>query len=108
MSAMDMLFLSSVTEGLPNVLIEAQALEVPVATMNVGGAPEALAAGESGIVLDEAPADMLAASILAAMTDAPRMAGMRRAAAGFVNARFALPAMVARLKGFYGRPTEPG
>lgn len=108
MSAMDMLFLSSVTEGLPNVLIEAQALEVPVATMNVGGAPEALAAGESGIVLDEAPADMLAAAILAAMTDAPRMAGMRRAAAGFVNARFALPAMVARLKGFYERPTEPG
>ena len=104
MRAMDVLFLSSVTEGLPNVLVEAQALGVPVATMNVGGAPEALAPDVSGIVLDEADPDVLADRILAALTDSDRMDAMGVAAVEAVAERFALSRMVTNLKATYGLP----
>ncbi|MFG5384124.1 glycosyltransferase [Yoonia sp. R2-816] len=101
MRSMDMLFLSSVTEGLPNVLIEAQALGVPVATMNVGGAPEAMSVGVSGIALEENTPDALATQILTVLTDHKRMARMQKAAVKFVDERFDLSAMIARLKSFY-------
>lgn len=51
MAAMDLLFLSSSREGLPNVLLEAQTLGVPVVSTDVGGAGEAFIDGESGILL---------------------------------------------------------
>ncbi|PIE16467.1 MAG: hypothetical protein CSA68_02650 [Rhodobacterales bacterium] len=101
MCAMDMLFLSSVTEGLPNVLIEAQALGVPVATMRVGGAPEALEDGRSGIVLDEATPDELADHLLAALADDATMDQMKAAATQVVFDRFSLATMIGTLKSFY-------
>lgn len=104
MSAMDILFLSSVTEGLPNVLIEAQALGVPVATMNVGGASEALRAGESGFTLEEAAPEILAQTLCAALQDAARMQAMSEAAVSYVNAKFSLASMVGTLENLYGDP----
>jgi len=101
MSAMDMLFLSSVTEGLPNVLIEAQSLGVPVATMDIGGAPEALSQGESGLTLQEVTPEELAAQIVEASNDKARMKAMSKAAIAFVNTQFSLKTMVNTLKRFY-------
>lgn len=101
MSAMDILFLSSVTEGLPNVLIEAQALGVPVATMHVGGAPEALQAGTSGFTLQEATPKKLAQQMVAALQDTAQMDAMSKAAITFVNAQFSLATMVETLKTLY-------
>jgi glycosyltransferase involved in cell wall biosynthesis/tetratricopeptide (TPR) repeat protein len=102
MAAMDLLFLSSVTEGLPNVLIEAQSLGVPVATMHVGGAPEALQPGKSGFTLRDATPAVLAQEMVAALQDSARMDAMSKAAVRFVNARFSLVTMVETLKNLYG------
>lgn len=101
MSAMDILFLSSITEGLPNVLIEAQSLGVPVATMNVGGAHEALQPGKTGFTLEEDTPEALASIILAAMQDSDRMQKMSRDAVKYVNSRFALDTMIGTLKSLY-------
>ena len=103
-SAMDMLFLSSVTEGLPNVLIEAQSLGVPVASMHVGGAPEALLQGETGFTLAETTLEKLAAQIVEALKDKVRMNAMSKAAVSHVNAQFSLETMLNSLKGFYTPP----
>lgn len=65
----DMLFLSSRMEGLPNVLLEAQCLGTPVASMNVGGAPETLVDGETGILIDETNPDIIASIILEKLYD---------------------------------------
>lgn len=52
MTKMDVLVLLSRFEGLPNVLIEAQFMGVPVVTTPAGGAPECLIDGLSGHVLE--------------------------------------------------------
>lgn len=52
MAAMDIFLLTSRAEGLPNVLVEAQAIGVPVVTTNVGGAPETLEHNVTGWILE--------------------------------------------------------
>ena len=56
MTKMDVLVLLSRFEGLPNVLIEAQYMGVPVVTTPAGGSPECLIDGVSGHVLESSEA----------------------------------------------------
>jgi len=49
---MDLLLLPSHTEGLPNVVLEAMAMQVPVAATDVGGVRDLLNWGACGVVLD--------------------------------------------------------
>ena len=51
MADMDLLLLTSRAEGLPNVLVEAQAVGTPVVTPPVGGAPETVRHGLTGWIL---------------------------------------------------------
>ncbi|QLC23988.1 glycosyltransferase [Parasphingopyxis algicola] len=51
LAAMDLFWLTSRTEGLPNVLIEAQFSGVPIAAFDVGGIGETFVAGETGILV---------------------------------------------------------
>ncbi|MBU4566159.1 MAG: glycosyltransferase [Desulfarculus sp.] len=52
MAAMDLFLLTSRVEGLPNVLVEAQSLGVPVVSTKAGGAPETMRHGVTGWVLE--------------------------------------------------------
>ena len=51
--SLDALVLPSRTEGLPNVVLEAMAMGVPVAATNVGGVSDLLDGGRCGIILDD-------------------------------------------------------
>lgn len=51
-SSMDMFILNSFREGLPNVLLEAMAYEVPVISTRVAGVPNLIANGYNGILID--------------------------------------------------------
>jgi len=50
--AMDLFVLSSLREGLPNVLLEAMALETPIVSTRVAGVPRLIANGENGLLVD--------------------------------------------------------
>ncbi|MFN3167345.1 MAG: glycosyltransferase [Phycisphaeraceae bacterium] len=58
--AMDTLLLTSHTEGLPNAVLEAMAIGLPVAATRVGALPGVLAHGEAGVLLSDEPGDWLA------------------------------------------------
>jgi glycosyltransferase involved in cell wall biosynthesis len=59
----DVFALPSTTEGLPLVLLEAMAAGVPVVATPVGGVPELVADGETGLLVPPGDADALEAAI---------------------------------------------
>jgi glycosyltransferase involved in cell wall biosynthesis len=61
--AMDVFALSSLREGLPNVLLEAMALEVPIVATRVAGIPRLIAHGENGLLVDPSAQHALADAI---------------------------------------------
>jgi glycosyltransferase involved in cell wall biosynthesis len=61
--AMDVLALSSYREGLPNVLLEAMALEVPVLATRVAGIPRLIQDGDNGLLVGPGQVDELAVGL---------------------------------------------
>ncbi len=53
--AMDVLLVPSHTEGLPNVVLEAMAMGIPVAATDVGGVGDLLDHGRCGVILSQDP-----------------------------------------------------
>lgn len=66
----DVLVLPSHTEGLPRVVLEAQATATPVIATRVGGLPEVVDDGETGLLVDPRTPNQLAAAIDKLGTDA--------------------------------------
>ena len=65
----DILLLTSKFEGLPNVLIEAQLLGVPVVTTNVGGCSETFRNHSSGVLVEKRDASVICREILSLLED---------------------------------------
>jgi len=69
MASLDVLVLSSRSEGLPIVLLEGQALGVPVVTTDAGGARETVRDGETGFVVPCGDSGQLASRIVQLLGD---------------------------------------
>ena len=63
MAAADVLVLPSRSEGRPNVVLEAQACGIPVVATAVGGTPELVRDGETGLLLEPDDPQALATAI---------------------------------------------
>jgi glycosyltransferase involved in cell wall biosynthesis len=68
-ASFDLFLLTSVTEGLPNTLLEAMALGVPAVATAVGGVPELLRQGEGGYLAPAGDAEELARLVLELLGD---------------------------------------
>jgi len=88
MAAMDVFLLSSRLEGLPNVLIEAQAMGIPVVTTDVGGARETLCPGTTGHAVAAETAGALADAVVDVLRDPAFRERVRIAAPQFVRQAF--------------------
>ncbi len=102
MNAADAVVLSSLVEGLPMVLLEAAASGVPVVTTAAGGAPEAVAQGETGFVVPPGDVDALAGAMsrLATLPAREREA-MSRASRARAETLFDLRVVAARWDELY-------
>lgn len=97
LAAADALVLSSAWEGLPNIVLEAMAARRPVVATRVGGTPELVRDGLTGLLVPP----RTPAALAAAMTTMERLPAADRLAMGerghaIVAQRFALPAVAAQ------------
>ena len=97
----DLFLLTSVVEGLPNVLIEAQAFGVPVISTDAGGAKDTFINGETGILVTEPTADELANAILNCLNDPEWMETAKINSRLNARKQFSQESMLKRLKEIY-------
>lgn len=101
---LDVFLLTSKVEGLPNVLIEAQAAGCPVVATDVGGTGEALVDGRTGRIVRERSPDHLARAVLEVLFDPTWRDRAKRQANDFVANRFSFERMVDRTLEIYRMP----
>ena len=101
-SAFDVVLLTSIVEGLPNMLIEAQAAGCPVVATDVGGSREAILEGVTGILVKERSSHELANAVLKVLHDSAWREGARRQGPEFVGRNFSLERMMNELVEVYG------
>jgi glycosyltransferase involved in cell wall biosynthesis len=101
-AAMDVMLLTSDREGIPNVLLEAQSLGVPVVTPDVGGCREAVDHERSGLVVSPRRAAALAGAVSSILGDEAFRVRARSAGPRFVEERFGRDQMLAATLRAYG------
>lgn len=106
-SAMDVMLLTSEYEGCPNVILEAQALGVPVVATGAGGVAEAFQPGQSGLFCDLSDPAAIAERLQSLLEDGTSRAAMGDAGRAFVAAAFALSRAIDELLDLYS-PVGPG
>jgi glycosyltransferase involved in cell wall biosynthesis len=94
LAAMDLFALASRVEGLPNVLVEAQASGLPIVCTGAGGMRETYIDGTTGLTAAEPSADSLAQCALSILQDPVRRQGMSNSAAAFAREQFGLAHMI--------------
>lgn len=87
-SAMDIFVLSTHTEGLPLVILEAMAQAKPVVATAVGGIPEIVKDGETGLLYPHGDDALFAEQLLSLLQNESRAANLGTAARQFVKTNF--------------------
>jgi glycosyltransferase involved in cell wall biosynthesis len=92
---------STRTEGVPQALLQAFAVGVPVVASRIGGIPEVVTDGETGLLVESEAVPPLAAAIERVLEDPVGAAQRARAARALVEARFSHGRSVDRLLALY-------
>lgn len=100
LQAADLFVLGSTHEGLPLAVMEAMGAGLPVVATAVGGVPEAVTDGVSGIIVPARDSDALADAVTR-LADDPRVRGQMGAAAREASSRFDIRTAVAREQQVY-------
>ena len=100
-AALDVAVLPSYREAQGLSILEAMALARPVVASAVGGIPEMIEDGRTGILVPPRDPDALAAAIVRVLTDSSYAATLGRAGHDLVNERFCLEFMVRAVESIY-------
>jgi glycosyltransferase involved in cell wall biosynthesis len=99
--AMDAFALSSYREGLPNVLLEAMALEVPVVATRVNGVPRVVQHEENGLLVEPGDANGLASALSRVIADAGLRERLTVAGRATVEGRYSFRTRMEKLAALY-------
>ena len=111
-AALDVAVLPSYREALGLTILEAMALSRPIVASNVGGIPEMVEDGITGLLVPPHDADALAAAVIRLLRDHPLADTLGRAGHDLVHERFCIELMVAAVEQIYDdgaramRPSE--
>lgn len=99
----DLFVMSSVTEGLGSAVLDAMAMGHAVVGTRAGGIPEAVIAGETGLLVDPADAKALAQAIVQLLKDETRRAQYGKAGRARVAKHFGVDNLVESTLAVYQR-----
>jgi glycosyltransferase involved in cell wall biosynthesis len=100
-AALDVAVLPSYREAQGMVILEAMALSRPVVASNVGGIPEMIEDGVTGLLVPPHDPDALAAAIIRLLTNHPLADTLGRAGHDMVHDRFCIELMVGAIESIY-------
>ena len=95
----DVFCLPSFAEGVPTVLMEAMAMELPVVATDIMGVPELVEHGHSGLLVPPARADLLAQALIRVLEDAQMREHMGQEGRRRVESSYERGAAVSKLRG---------
>ena len=103
LSAADSVLMPSLTEGFPRVAVEAMAASKPVIATEVGGVPEAITHGVSGILVQAKDIEGMSAALVDLVQNAELQSRLSTAARNHVEQNYSVEKYVARLDEIYSR-----
>ena len=95
-------------EGLPRVLIESQAMNIPPISYIIGGTPEAIIHGKTGFLVNKGDISELTERVRDLLSDELKRKHMGIAGRRFVDDCFSLQAMAKRHEEFYLKAVAKG
>jgi glycosyltransferase involved in cell wall biosynthesis len=101
--AMDVFALTSRSEGMPLTVLEAWAMGLPVITSRVGGLPELIREGETGLMFDFGDEEALAAGLRLLLEDEPLAMKLGEAGREYVIANYDVSVMARTYAAHYAR-----
>jgi glycosyltransferase involved in cell wall biosynthesis len=102
LAALDAFVLPSRTEGMSNALLEAMAMGLPAIATAVGGNPEVVTDGTTGLLVPADDPAAMAAALARMLDDASLASRLGAAARRVVEDRYGARSMVRRLEAVYG------
>ena len=108
LNAIDVLVHPALIEGFANVALQAMAAEIPVVSSAVGGMPESVRDGETGLLVAPGDSRALAAAVSRLLDDEALRRRLGRRGSAVVDEEFTVRTMVARYYDLYTRLLEEG
>jgi glycosyltransferase involved in cell wall biosynthesis len=105
---MDAFALSSYREGLPNVLLEALAMETPVVATRIAGIPRLVQDGQSGLLVVPGSVEELARALARLVADGGLRERLRRQGRSTVEARYSFEARMRKVREIYDSLLDRG
>jgi glycosyltransferase involved in cell wall biosynthesis len=98
---------ASHTEGFPNNVLEAMCASLPVVAASVGGIPEMVVDGQTGLLVPARDPEGMAGALLALAHDPGRRKAMGEAGRNLVASSFSLGRSVSAIENVYSESATP-
>jgi glycosyltransferase involved in cell wall biosynthesis len=98
---LDIFVLATHSEGLPVSVLEAMSMGIPVVASNIGGIPELMENGKTGILVESNNSEKLSSAIIEILENPGKAKQMSEAAKERVRRNFTIEKMVGQLTSIY-------